>query len=623
MSWDWERDPRYRSGRTGDGTDGGRPRRRQLAPGKRTLTMRLPARVQRAALTEPGPDPDGALALARESYGAPLPAPLAGRLASATGESMDQVRVHDDRAAHAASRALGARAFTAGNDIFFASGNYDPGSRDGQQLIAHEAAHTVQQRGSEGLQQKPQVSRPGDVWERDADFFAEAFMNGHEALLSRGAAGTIQRDADPSAGERTSGASRTDVSVSADADAIVARPPSQQPPGATIRYKGGRAVDGVRPHVEIDPQLLPDLKDLWEKLEELRTLSVPLAGEALVSVADHPEMRRMRSYSSREGDIVEFPASFRQNPPTEEVAALIAVNEAIDILEHWTQLKETHVDDDQLRLDEIGGMPIQGTREGIERYRQQLIVTKTLQALSGTFGGMIGLQVGQLLSDDPLVVAEAGVLGETVTGMLGGQQVFGRRKGETGTKGRPPKSSDGGRRRRRRQEARNPEHEPRFGDEVTGGDSRKLRGNMNEAWGFRRALRWIGRQAHHIIPSALLRHPVIRKIGMQLDHPSNGISLRLPEKHADSPDDGGSQNLPQERSKLPSHHRTYHGGYNKAVERKLDEMDLHASVDSLRAQVTTLQNKARHLIEQGTPLYPSGGQKPADIADLWYRLLSK
>src|SRR5215510_4746365 len=58
-----------------------------------------------------------------------------------------KVRVHtDDRAAESAE-AINASAFTAGRDVVFAHGEYAPGTKRGQQLLAHELAHIVQQGG--------------------------------------------------------------------------------------------------------------------------------------------------------------------------------------------------------------------------------------------------------------------------------------------------------------------------------------------------------------------------------------------------------------------------------------------------------------------------------------------
>ena len=57
------------------------------------------------------------------------------------------VRVYSDREANESARALKARAFTLGNRISFAAGEYRPGTDAGRTLIAHELAHVMQQRG--------------------------------------------------------------------------------------------------------------------------------------------------------------------------------------------------------------------------------------------------------------------------------------------------------------------------------------------------------------------------------------------------------------------------------------------------------------------------------------------
>jgi hypothetical protein len=63
------------------------------------------------------------------------------------GQSLSHVRVHEDHRATLMSASMQAQAFTVGNDIFFPPGKYDPGSPAGRELIAHELAHVVQQRG--------------------------------------------------------------------------------------------------------------------------------------------------------------------------------------------------------------------------------------------------------------------------------------------------------------------------------------------------------------------------------------------------------------------------------------------------------------------------------------------
>lgn len=116
------------------------------------------------------PDVQSAIAASRGG-GQPLPTQVAGRLEPALGESLGDVRVHTGEGAAALARAVSARAFTVGNDIFFGSGEYRPGSAGGNELIAHEVAHTIQQRGAPDSGPLT-VSHPGDALEREAEAVA-------------------------------------------------------------------------------------------------------------------------------------------------------------------------------------------------------------------------------------------------------------------------------------------------------------------------------------------------------------------------------------------------------------------------------------------------------------------
>lgn len=70
------------------------------------------------------------------------------------GADFSSVKVHTDQKADQLSRAIQARAFTTGQDIFFAKGEYNPGSREGKKLIFHEGTHVAQQNG-EKVQRMP------------------------------------------------------------------------------------------------------------------------------------------------------------------------------------------------------------------------------------------------------------------------------------------------------------------------------------------------------------------------------------------------------------------------------------------------------------------------------------
>jgi uncharacterized protein DUF4157 len=77
--------------------------------------------------------------------GIPLPPDLASQFAASVGKDLSDVRLHTGSESAAAARGLGAHAWTIGNDIHFGHGRYDPHSGRGRELIAHEAAHVVQQ----------------------------------------------------------------------------------------------------------------------------------------------------------------------------------------------------------------------------------------------------------------------------------------------------------------------------------------------------------------------------------------------------------------------------------------------------------------------------------------------
>jgi hypothetical protein len=56
------------------------------------------------------------------------------------------VRIHSDSMSAASAAAIGARAYSSGDDVVFGAGSYAPGTEHGRGLLAHELAHVVQQR---------------------------------------------------------------------------------------------------------------------------------------------------------------------------------------------------------------------------------------------------------------------------------------------------------------------------------------------------------------------------------------------------------------------------------------------------------------------------------------------
>jgi len=116
------------------------------------------------------PHVEAAIAASRGG-GQPLDRGVASALTPTLGTPVDGVRIHTGDGAAALARAVEARAFTVGNDIYFGRGEYRPATSAGKELIAHEVAHTIQQRGAPASGPLT-VSQPGDALEREADAVA-------------------------------------------------------------------------------------------------------------------------------------------------------------------------------------------------------------------------------------------------------------------------------------------------------------------------------------------------------------------------------------------------------------------------------------------------------------------
>ncbi|MEM8900462.1 MAG: DUF4157 domain-containing protein, partial [Bacteroidota bacterium] len=93
--------------------------------------------------------------------GTALPSNTQSQMEGAFGADFSGVRVHNDTSAVQMNQELGAQAFTHGNDIYFNRGTYNPGSTEGDRLLAHELTHTVQQGAS--IQLKPIISSANGV----------------------------------------------------------------------------------------------------------------------------------------------------------------------------------------------------------------------------------------------------------------------------------------------------------------------------------------------------------------------------------------------------------------------------------------------------------------------------
>lgn len=127
--------------------------------------------------------------------GQPLPDELRRRLELRLGVDLSRVRVHTDERAAAAAATLDARAFTLGEDIYFAAGAYDPHGSAGVELIAHEAAHVAQNRRGTAPAARG-VSQPSDAHEHEAVAFGREFLNEYAGPIAHSAFDLIAAGSD-------------------------------------------------------------------------------------------------------------------------------------------------------------------------------------------------------------------------------------------------------------------------------------------------------------------------------------------------------------------------------------------------------------------------------------------
>ncbi len=127
-----------------------------------------------------------------EQPGTPLDSGTQQFMESRFDYDFSGVRVHTDAAAAQSARDIDARAYTAGNDIAFAPGEYAPQTPYGRYLLAHELAHVTQ-----GVETEPAapVSNPGDAAEHAADRAAESALSGGSAAGSQSRRAPVARQA--------------------------------------------------------------------------------------------------------------------------------------------------------------------------------------------------------------------------------------------------------------------------------------------------------------------------------------------------------------------------------------------------------------------------------------------
>jgi hypothetical protein len=158
------------------------PGESRLEPGKQTLVQQLQGSRLYLSPADTGTRaPDAADARSGEAGaahaalghggGEPLPAPVLAQMTKRFGHDFSHVRIHTGTAAAQAAANVGAKAVTRATDIYFAAGQFAPGTPAGDRLLIHELTHVVQHdqgRLPSATGDTPQVSQPDEPAEQEA-----------------------------------------------------------------------------------------------------------------------------------------------------------------------------------------------------------------------------------------------------------------------------------------------------------------------------------------------------------------------------------------------------------------------------------------------------------------------
>jgi hypothetical protein len=105
------------------------------------------------------------------AQGSPLPPQLHREMQTILGADLTGVRIHNDGAAAASARDVGAKAWTLGHHVAFGRGAFAPESEPGRNLLAHELAHVIQQKppGGPDVTAAPRVGSVNNPAKREAE----------------------------------------------------------------------------------------------------------------------------------------------------------------------------------------------------------------------------------------------------------------------------------------------------------------------------------------------------------------------------------------------------------------------------------------------------------------------
>jgi hypothetical protein len=220
--------------------------------------------------------------------GVPMPERLRARMEQRFGASFGDVRIHADESSGIAALSLFSHAFTHGPDIYFAPGQYQPNSKAGLGLLAHELTHVVQQRNSR-FPAPRNVDRPAQVrhsLEQEANASAREIQNA-EAPLSVHETAPVDRIHPSSFTDILDVRRQLTGGIEAMADFAIARAGSDPLIASLAQLR--RELRSAGPMVRLPRELLVEMEALYNQLRGLAPSWLPVPD---ISFAGAPVQRQ-------------------------------------------------------------------------------------------------------------------------------------------------------------------------------------------------------------------------------------------------------------------------------------------------------------------------------------------
>jgi hypothetical protein len=228
------------------------------------------------------------------SPGRALDTPTRAFMEPRFGRDFSGVRVHTDSRAAESARSVNAHAYTVGEHIVFDRGKYDPDSRGGRHLLAHELAHTVQQHGLQRSSEDLSLAEAPEYrhLEREADSVARSVMSGassHVAsALTRHPSQPLISRKEKTEGEQARDFEKPDPDLKKAGVEKVSKPGREVEPGTAVFNMGTLEL----------PKEKGDVLSLWKPLADAKQLQAIVEGDSAPFVAlkqDRPSAPRLRN----------------------------------------------------------------------------------------------------------------------------------------------------------------------------------------------------------------------------------------------------------------------------------------------------------------------------------------